>query len=36
MVIFIPPEAQFDLTEHALLAAGARILDSDIRLEEIS
>jgi hypothetical protein len=36
MVIFIPPEANFDLTEHALLAAGARVLDADIRLEEIS
>jgi len=36
MVIFIPPEANFDLTEHALLAAGARVLDAEIRLEEIS
>jgi hypothetical protein len=36
MVIFIPPETQFDLTEHAFLGAGARILDSEILLEEIS
>lgn len=36
MVIFIPPETMFDLTEHAFLGAGARILDSEILLEEIS
>ena len=36
MVIFIPPETQFDLTEHAFLGAGARILDSEVVLEEIS
>jgi hypothetical protein len=36
MVIFIPPETQFDSTEHAFLGAGARILDSEILLEDIS
>ena len=34
MVIFIPPRPEFDLTEHALLAAGARILDSEIKLAD--
>jgi hypothetical protein len=36
LVIFIPPDAEFDQTEHALLAAGARILESQIPLAEIS
>jgi hypothetical protein len=36
LVIFIPPDADFDQTEHALLAAGARILESQIPLAEIS
>lgn len=30
MVIFIPPEDRFDLTEMALLAAGARILEFEL------
>jgi DUF2075 family protein len=36
MIIFIPPRPEFDQTEHALLAAGARILNSRIELAEIS
>ena len=36
MIIFIPPRPEFDLTEHALLGAGARILQSKINLAEIS
>jgi len=36
MVIFVPPRPEFDQTEHALLAAGARILNSRIELAEIS
>jgi hypothetical protein len=36
MVIFIPPREEFDQTEHAMLAAGARILTSQIKLAEIS
>ena len=36
MIIFIPPRSEFDMTEHAMLAAGARILDSELRLAEIS
>ena len=30
LVIFIPPDTEFDQTEHAFLAAGARILESQI------
>ena len=30
LVIFIPPDVEFDQTEHAFLAAGARILESQI------
>lgn len=30
LVIFIPPDTDFDQTEHAFLAAGARILESQI------
>lgn len=36
LLIFIPPESEFDQTEHALLAAGARILESHYSLAEIS
>jgi hypothetical protein len=36
LVIFIPPELEFDQTEHAFLAAGARILESQISLAETS
>jgi hypothetical protein len=35
MIIFIPPVPELDLTEHALLGAGARILQSGIKLAEI-
>lgn len=36
IVIFVPPQPEFDQTEHALLAAGARILEAQISLAEIS
>jgi len=36
IIVFIPPIREFDLTEHAFLAGGARILDSEIPLAEIS
>jgi hypothetical protein len=36
LVIFIPPLPEFDQTEHAFLAAGARILQTEISLAEIS
>lgn len=36
LVIFVPPLPEFDQTEHALLAAGARILQVEITLAEIS
>ncbi len=36
MLIFIPPRSEFDQTEHALLASGARLLDSKIELAQIS
>jgi DUF2075 family protein len=36
LVIFIPPKPEFDQTEHAFLAAGARILETQISLAEIS
>ena len=35
LVIFIPPREEFNPTEHALLAAGARILTEEIFLAEI-
>jgi hypothetical protein len=31
MVIFIPPEEQFNLTETALLASGARMLQFELQ-----
>jgi hypothetical protein len=36
MVVFLPPLPEFDSTEHALLAAGARILEVELPLAEIS
>jgi hypothetical protein len=36
IIVFIPPRPEFDATEHALLAAGARILDVQESLAEIS
>ena len=36
IVIFIPPAPEFDQTEHAFLASGARILEPQISLAEIS
>lgn len=36
IVVFIPPEPEFDQTEHAFLAAGARILEPRISLAETS
>ena len=36
IIVFIPPITEFDLTEQAFLAGGARILDSEIPLAEIS
>jgi hypothetical protein len=36
IVIFIPPTPEFDQTEHAFLASGARILEPQIALAEIS
>jgi hypothetical protein len=36
VVVFIPPEEQFDFTEHAFLAAGARVLNDQISLADIS
>ena len=36
LIIFVPPLSEFDQTEHAFLAAGARILESQISLAEIS
>ena len=36
IVIFIPPRPEFDATEHAFLASGARVLHSQIPLAEIS
>jgi hypothetical protein len=35
LIIFIPPIKEFDATENALLAAGARILESSLPLAEI-
>ena len=36
LIIFIPPDNQFDQTEYAFLAAGARILESSTPLADIS
>lgn len=36
LVIFVPPKSEFDATEHALLAAGARIFVPTIPLAAIS
>ncbi len=36
LIVFIPPKPEFDKTEHAFLAAGARILQSRIALAETS
>jgi DUF2075 family protein len=36
LIIFIPPVPDFDQTEHAFLASGARILNSQIALSDIS
>ena len=36
LIVFIPPEKEFDQTEHALLAAGARILLPQIKLAATS
>jgi len=36
VVIFIPPKPEFDSTEHAILASGARILQSHEPLAQTS
>lgn len=36
IVVFIPPEPEFDSTEHAFLASGARVLNQRISLADIS
>ena len=36
VIIFIPPKPEFDKTEHALLASGARFLEINLKLAEIS
>ena len=36
VVVFIPPEPEFDSTEHAFLACGARVLNQQIPLADIS
>ena len=36
VIIFVPPKPEFDETEHAVLAAGARLLNTDIHFAEIS
>lgn len=36
VVVFIPPEPEFDSTEHAFLASGARVLNQQIPLADIS
>jgi hypothetical protein len=36
LLVFIPPEVEFDATENALLAAGARILTPVIHLSDVS
>lgn len=35
LIIFIPPKTEFDPTENALLAAGARVLESSLSLSDI-
>ena len=35
LVIFVPPLSEFDQTEYALLASGAKILPSLIKLSKI-
>ena len=36
LIIFIPPTTEFDATENALLAAGARVLESSLSLVDIN
>ena len=36
LIVFIPPKSEFDKTEHALLASGARYLETNVRLAHIS
>ena len=36
IIIFVPPKPEFDQTEHALLAAGARILKSKVEFTQTS
>lgn len=36
LIIFIPPKSEFDKTEHALLASGARYLETNVRLAHTS
>ena len=36
VIIFIPPKPEFDKTEHALLASGARFLETNLKLVEVS
>jgi hypothetical protein len=36
VIIFIPPKPEFDKTEHALLASGARFLETNLKLAAIS
>ena len=36
LIVFIPPRQEFDATEHAFLASGARVLHQQIPLVEIS
>ena len=36
LIIFIPPTIEFDATENALLAAGARVLESNLSLADIN
>ena len=36
MIIFVPPTHEFDSTEHALLASGARVLQTQISFSAIS
>ena len=36
LIIFIPPTTEFDATENALLAAGARVLESSLSLADLN
>jgi DUF2075 family protein len=36
LIVFIPPKPEFDKTELALLASGARFLESKVLLSKIS